>query len=395
MKKITHWLVANLIRNHQNANDLKVRLKYGLLEGWVSIVLNFLIFIVKLALGLTIRSVALIADALHTLADSATSLVVIIGFKIARKPSDEEHPFGHGRMEFITALVIAVLLFAVSVEFFEKSLYRIFHPTTSRASLLVILIIGGTVLVKEIMARFASELGDMIDSKALKADALHHRSDVFATLLVIVSLIGSYYGYTRLDGIMGITVSLVIGYSAYSIAKEVINPLLGEAPSIERIQEVENLAMQHSGVLGVHEIIIHTYGRVRMISLHLEVSDKSSAYELHRLSEEVEEIIAKKLRAQVVAHIDPINKDHPLYEETSRVISDIISKDQKVSSFHDLRIVGTDPGISKAVFNIVLEGDVDAQERYDIIRSIREQFAQSFPKMKIVIKAELKIGTIL
>ena len=178
MKKITHWLVSKIISNYQNVDDLKVRLRYGLLEGWISIVLNLLMFAVKLVLGLMIRSVALVADALHTLADSGTSLVVIIGFKIARKPSDREHPFGHGKMESVTALIIAVLLFVVCVELLEKSVYRIFNPTTSRASLFIILIIVGTALVKEIMSRFSSVLGDMIDSRALKADALHHRTEV-------------------------------------------------------------------------------------------------------------------------------------------------------------------------------------------------------------------------
>lgn len=394
MKKITHWLVAKTITNYRNVDDLKVRLRYGLLEGWVSIILNLLMFAVKLILGLTIRSVALIADAIHTLADSGTSLVVIIGFKIARKPSDREHPFGHGKMESISALIIAILLFVVCVELLEKSIYRIFNPTTSRASLLIILIIVGTALIKEVMSRFSSILGDMIDSKALKADALHHRSDVFATLVVVVALIGSHWGYTRLDGIMGIIVSLVIGASAFSIARDAIHPLLGEAPTAERIQEVERIAMEHSDVLGVHEIIIHTYGQVRMISLHLEVSDKSTAYELHHLSEEVEEAIAIKLKAQVIAHIDPVNKDHPHYEEVRRVISEIVSEEIRISSFHDLRIVGTDPGMSKAVFNIVLGEEVDDQERYDVIRSAQNKFLARFPGMKIVVKAESKFANI-
>ncbi len=394
MKKITRSLAKRIIKNHQNIDNLKVRLQYGLLEGWVSIVLNLLLFTIKLAIGLSIKSVSLIADAIHSLADSGTSLVVILGFKIARKPSDREHPFGHGRMESIVALVIAVLLFVVSVELLEKSIYRIFHPSASRASLLIILIIGATALIKEFMSKFSNELGEMIDSKALKADALHHRSDVFATLVVVVALIGSYWGYTRLDGIMGIVVSFVIFFSAYSIAKEAVHPLLGEAPSSEKIREIEDLAMQHSGVLGVHEIIIHTYGLVRMISLHLEVSDKSSAYELHRLSEEVEESISKKLKAQVIAHIDPVNKDHPFYDQISQSITDITSRDKRISSFHDLRIVGADPGMSKAIFDIVLEEDYDEQERYDIIWNTRVKFMQKFPHMKVVIKAEPKFATI-
>jgi cation diffusion facilitator family transporter len=390
MKKFTRWLAAKAIKNHQNVNDLKVRSHYGTLEGWTSIVINLLLFVVKIALGLSIRSVSLIADAVHTLADSGTSAVVIIGFKIARKPSDKEHPFGHGRMESIAALVVSVLLFMAGLELLEKSIHAIIKPQNSTAPTGVILVIIATIVIKELMARFSYQLGEIIDSQALKADALHHRSDVIATALVVVALIATRFGYNNIDGIMGVGVSLIIFYSAFSIAKEAVNPLLGEAPSKETIKEIEKLAMAHEGVLGVHDIIFHKYGQTSVISLHIEVLDNESAFKLHDLAERVEDTITQKIPGMAVVHVDPLNKDHPQYEQINRAVKDIISEDIRVSDFHDLRIVGCRANRCNVVFDIVLEQDADEQETHDIIHSIAEKFKTKFPEMKTVIKAEPK-----
>jgi len=390
MKKFTQWIAAKAIKDHQSVNDLKVRSRYGTLEGWTSIVINLLLFIVKIVLGLSIRSVSLIADAVHTLADSGTSAVVIIGFKIARKPSDKEHPFGHGRMELVAALVVSVLLFMAGVELVEKSIHAIIKPHSSTAPTSVILVILATIVIKELMARFAYQLGEIIDSQALKADALHHRSDVIATALVVVALIATRFGYHNIDGIMGVGVSLIIFYSAFSIAKEAVNPLLGEAPSKETIKEIENLALAHEGVSGVHDIIFHKYGYTSVISLHIEVSDNDSASKLHALAEQVEDTITQKIHGMAVVHVDPINKEHPQYEQIFQTINEIISEDRRVNAFHDLRIVGCDANRCNVVFDIGLEQDADEQETYDIIRSITEKFKTKFPEMKTVIKAEPK-----
>ena len=390
MKKFTQWIAAKAIKDHQSVNDLKVRSRYGTLEGWTSIVINLLLFIVKIVLGLSIKSVSLIADAVHTLADSGTSAVVIIGFKIARKPSDKEHPFGHGKMESIAALVVSVLLFMAGVELVEKSIHAIVKPHSSTAPTSVILVILATIVIKELMSRFSYQLGEIIDSQALKADALHHRSDVIATALVVVALIATRFGYNNIDGVMGVGVSLIIFYSAFSIAKEAVDPLLGEAPSKETIKEIENLALAHEGVSGVHDVIFHKYGQTSVISLHIEVSDNDSASKLHALAEQVEDTITEKIPGMAVVHVDPINKDHPQYEQISQAIKEIISGDRRINSFHDLRIVGCDANRCNVIFDIVLEQDADEQETYDIIRSITEKFKTKFPEMKTVIKAEPK-----
>ena len=392
MKKFTRWISAKLINNHLRINDLKVRAQYGALEGWVSIFINVVLFIIKILIGLSIKSISLIADAIHTLTDCVTSVIVIIGFKMAQKPSDREHPYGHGKMESIAALTVSILLFVAGVELLEQSIHSIIHPQTSTVSLILILIISGTIILKELLSRFSYELGDIIDSKALKADALHHRSDAFTTVLVIVALIASRFGYNSIDGIMGILVSLVIFYSAFLIAKDAINPLLGEAPSKESIKEIEGITKKIKGVLGVHDIIYNKYGVNSIICLHIEVSDKESASKLHELSEIVEEEIVREMGGTAIVHIDPINKDHPKYSIISKTIKEIISNDRRIHSFHDLRIIGSRENKCNVVFDIALMEDADVLETYDIIGSVREQFNDKFPEMKTVIKAEPKFA---
>lgn len=390
MKKFTRLIAAKFIKNYQRTNDLKVRAQYGALEGWTSIVINTLLFVLKLVIGLSIRSVSLIADAVHTLSDSATSIVVIIGFRLAKKPSDKEHPFGHGRMESIAALIVSVLLFMAGIELLEKSVRWIVHPRTSTASSTVILLIFATIIVKELMARFSYQLGEIIDSQTLKADAIHHRTDAATTVLVVIALIATRFGYNNIDGIMGVGVSLIIFYSAWLIAKEATDPLLGQAPSKETIKEIEKLAMSRKGVLGVHDIIFHKYGQTSIISLHIEVSDKDSAFKLHTLSEDVEDRITQKMGGMAIVHIDPINKEHPCYEAITQALKEIISEEATVASFHELRIVGDDVNKCKVVFDIALEEDTDELETYDIVHSIREKFKNRFPEMRTVVKAEPK-----
>ncbi len=390
MKNFTRWIASRLIADHTNVNDLKVRARYGALEGWASIVINTALFVIKIVVGVSIASVSLIADAVHTLADSVTSAVIIIGFKMAGKPSDREHPFGHGRMEPVATLVVAVLLVVSAVELLQRSADSMINPSPCSASLGIILLIAGTMIVKEFMALFSYELGAMIDSKALKADALHHRSDVMATGLVVVALIAARMGYYRMDGAMGIFVSLIILYSAYSIAKEAINPLLGEAPSRETLEEIESMAKKHPGVLGVHDIIYNKYGLTSVISLHIEVSDKEPIANAHALSEAVEEEIARKTGGTVVAHIDPINRDHPQYARIAEAIARIVAEDARLRSFHELRIIGCDAEKCNVVFDVTLEEDVDEQESNDIVRSVRQRFKVRFPGMKTVVKADPK-----
>ena len=322
---------------------------YGLLEGWVGLLLNAVLFAVKLALGLLTGSVALVADAFHTLADSITSGVLIGASRMARKPPDREHPFGHGRIESVAAIVIAVLLGVAGIEFLESSIHRVLQPQPLNAGWWVVAVVVVAAGIKEWNSRFALGLAAMSGSTAIAADAWHHRSDVFATLLVAVGIVGSKLGLPILDGVMGLGVSLVILWSAFAIAREAIDPLIGKAPTPEEVREVADIARAVDGVEGVHDIVIHSYGDVRLVSLHVETSDQRGALELHTLAETVQSAVAGG-HGHAVVHVDPINRDHPQYDEIRRVVEEVVGGDDRLESFHDLRIVG-----EVGYFNVVLD----------------------------------------
>ena len=389
MKKITQLIVKQTIPNYNDTDNREVRYAYGLLEGWVSIIGNILLCVSKLFAGIYINSAALITDAIHTLSDSLSSAVIIFGFAMAKKPSDKEHPFGHGRMESVAALVIAILLCVAGIELLKFSIDRIQHPTVSGTSLYVILFVFSTIVAKEIMARFSYELGHMIDSKALKADALHHRTDAITTLLVIVALVGSRFGYPNLDGIMGIIVSVIICYSAFIIAKDAVSPLLGEAPSQELLDQIKSIVRNRSDVIGVHDIICHLYGHVRIISLHLEVSSEESALTLHTLAENVEKDIAAQTNSLVIVHIDPINNNHPQYNAIHNTIKSIVDRDERIHSFHDMRIIGEGRGDTPNVmFDVVLSPEFHEENGPEIAASIKREIVKEFPLIKVTIKID-------
>lgn len=388
IRTFSHWVVKRVITNYNHTSDPYVRSEYGTLQGSVSLLLNLFLFVFKMGVGTWVNSMAVIADAIHTLSDSTTSLIVIISFKISKKPSDKEHPFGHGQIEPIATLIIAVILFMVGFELAQNSLDRIFDPRILSVPWWVILLIILTIGVKEIMARFSWHLGDFIQSSTLKADAMHHRSDALSTILVVVALICSRFGFGWIDGVMGLFVSLSICYFAYKIARDAINPLLGEAPSEKTLKEIECIAMKFPGVNGVHDIIFHQYGQTKIISLHIEVSDKENVNRLHALSEDVEESIAHKMESVVVVHIDPINKDHPKYNEIEAFIQKMVTDDKRIKNFHELRIIGADSEKCSVVFDISLTQEVEDAQKYKVVKDIYSCFKRKYPRMKICVKVE-------
>lgn len=386
MKPFALWLASHFIKHHTRTTNPDVRARYGVLEGWVSIVGNALLFAVKAIIAVWVGSAALIADAVHTLTDSATSAVVIVGFKMSRKPSDSRHPFGHGRIEPVATLIIAILLFVAGFELLKHSVMAMWHPTVAKAGYGAIAIIFGTVVAKELMARFSFALGDLIDSATLKADALHHRSDAFSTLLVIVALIASRFGYPQVDGVMGIGVSLVIFASAWGIAREAVNPLIGEAPSQGVLDEIEGACRVITGVLGVHDIVVHNYGENRIVSLHIEVSHRLSALTIHEIAEDVEENVGRLTHGMVVVHMDPINRDHPHYGTVLEAVQEVVAGDDRILTFHDLRIVGATLDRGTILFGITLNNNDRPTDHHEVLKDTRDAMQARFPNLDLLIK---------
>ncbi|PMQ00780.1 MAG: cobalt transporter [Dictyoglomus sp. NZ13-RE01] len=298
------WLFEKISKKYSwNRKDI------GYLEGWVSIIGNFILFLFKFLAGLYINSIALIADAFHSLSDVLTSIVVILGFKLGSKPADENHPFGHGRIEQIATLIIAFMLIVVAYDLGKNSFERILNPKIVSFNLVIFILMLISSLFKEWMARFSIFLGKKINSSTLIADAWHHRSDAVAGILVSIGLIGMKYKIFVLDGIMGLFVSLLLVWVSIDLIKSSSSFLIGEAPSSELIQKVEETISSIPGVLNFHDISVHDYQSNKVITLHIEVDNKLSAKEAHDIALKVQDSL-KNLSdfSQVVVHIDPIGE---------------------------------------------------------------------------------------
>jgi len=393
MKDFTVWIVRKFIANYRNIEDPQVRAHYGAIEAWTSIVVNLLLFVIKIIAALLIHSVALFADAIHTLSDTGTSIVVLIGFKLARRPGDREHPFGHGRAEAVATLIVAILLIVAGIELLKSALWRIKDPVilTEKLNWFIVAIVIGTIVVKEIIARFARQLGRMIQSQALEADFWHHRSDALSTVLVLASMLAAHWGFAYFDGAAGGAVALIVIYSGYVIARKAIDPLLGEKPAPELLRQIAEIALKTEDVAGVHDIIVHRYGQMNSISLHIELPDNLPITKLHDISENVEDAIEQKLGGSAVVHIDPFNKDHPRYQEIHDLIKKYTDQNARIEGFHDLRIVGHGRRV-KVIFDITLNEQVTPSEAEDIRRYLRLAITKHLPDVRLAIKTEPKFA---
>jgi cation diffusion facilitator family transporter len=328
------------IPEYGDIKDPGVRAKYGYLEAAVSIIGNFLLFILKLFLGMFINSIALVADAFHTLSDVGTSGVVIFGFRLAKKPPDKEHPFGHGRVEYVATMVIAILLVIVGFEFIRQSAERIIHMeylSNDEFALIIGIVICVSAVVKELMAQFGIAIGRKIDSDILIADAWHHRSDAIASVAVGLSIIGSSYGYQILDPVFGIIVSFIIIWVGIDLMRRSGNTLIGAAPKEELLEKIRETVKPIKEAINIDKIFVHDYGPNKIVSLHLNVEKRLSIEEAHRIADRIEDIIKEKLGFLSIIHLEP--EDGSENEKlTTIIVEDILKSQDEIISFHKIQI---------------------------------------------------------
>ena len=376
MEKIWDRLADFTIKKAKN------RYKAGIYEGVISCIVNFFLFIVKVIIGFYLKSISLITDAFHSLSDCLSSIMLIIGFYYSSKPADEEHPFGHAKVENISSLIVAIMLFIISFEFAKDSLIRIFRPEKIIFSFPCLVVVFLTLILKEFLSKYSEFLGKKLNSVAIEADAHHHKTDVYATLLVIISLILSKFGIQRVDGVIGLVISIYIGLIAYKMAKKSINPLLGEKPSEDLLNEIKKIAFSVEGVKGVHDIIIHNYGDKHIVSLHIEVPDELNPNEIHDIADEVEKKISGFCNAMCVVHQDPINTDHPYYDKIKSFLDELLD-----DKYHDLKIIGTEKK-----FNVIFDVNIktnDPKEKLKFVSEIKEKLKENFSEIDdVIIKIE-------
>lgn len=355
MKLLSNLLIKSFVKDNENIQDEDVRNKYGYLAGIVGIFMNFLLFAFKLAIGLFTSSIAVMADAFNNLSDMASSVITIIGFKLSCLPPDEEHPFGHGRLEYLSALIVAFMVMLVGVQFIKSSVERILNPLTIKFEMIPFIILLVSILIKIWLSRFNKFIGKKIDSSALKAASLDAMGDVVTSSCVVLSFLAAKFTTIPVDGYVGIVVSLLILYAGFTLVKDTINPLLGEAPDEELVNSIVDGLMSYDMVIGVHDLIIHNYGVGKSIaSVHAEIPSDKDILDIHEVIDTAERELSEKLKIYLVIHMDPVNvQDEEIYE-TRQELEDMLKLNTYILSIHDFRVVGKGKR-KNLIFDVVVD----------------------------------------
>ncbi len=332
-------LAKCLIPNRDRVDAPEVRQAYGILCGVVGVCLNVLLFAGKLAAGILSGSVAITADAFNNLSDAGSSVVSMLGFKLAGQKPDSDHPFGHGRMEYVSGLIVAMLIILMGVELLRTSVEQILHPEAVEFSLVSVGILAVSILVKLYMCAYNRSIGKKIRSASMVATATDSLSDVCATAVVLAATIFSRFSDLPIDGWCGLLVALFILYAGYRAAADTINPLLGQPPEPEFVAEVERRVLAHPEIVGIHDLIVHNYGPGRlMITLHAEVPADGDMLELHDVVDTVEHELAVALHCQTTIHMDPVVNDEATVEMKKQVEELVRQIDERIT-IHDFRMV--------------------------------------------------------
>lgn len=346
-------LLAKIFIKEENDKG-KIRQSYGVLCGVVGIMLNIFLFLGKFLAGTISKSIAITADAFNNLSDAGSSFVTLVGFKLAGAKPDPEHPFGHGRMEYISGLVVSAAILLMAYELIRDSVGKILHPEDTEFSVVVVVILLASILVKLYMAYYNRSIGNKIESAAMKATAMDSLSDTCATAVVLLATIVGHYTGLHIDGWCGALVGLFIFYAGINAAKETLNPLLGQPPEDEYVEQIQQIVMAHDGLCGIHDLIVHDYGPGRqMISLHAEVPAEGNILETHDLIDNVENELRMKLGCDATIHMDPIiTTDEHIRELKEKVVAIVKEVDESLS-IHDFRVV-TGPTHTNLIFDVIV-----------------------------------------
>ncbi len=347
-------LARIFIKDKDNTTSQKVRSAYGRLCSIVGVVCNIILCGFKMLVGFLSGSVAITADAINNLSDASSSIISLIGFKLAEKPADDDHPYGHGRYEYLSALTVAALVLVIGFEMVGSSLDKILHPSPVEFGIFPVIVLLTSILVKLWMALFNNKIGKKINSAALIATAKDSRNDIISTAAVLASALISHYTALELDGWMGMAVALFILYSAYGLISDAISPLLGDPPSAELVSAVNEKISSYRGVLGTHDLIIHDYGPSRKFaSVHVEMAAEADVLESHDLIDNIERELSAEFGMLTSIHYDPVVTSDPRIEDLRKDILDVLSGIDEGITMHDLRIV---PGNThtNVIFDCVL-----------------------------------------
>ncbi len=381
-------LIIKLFIKDGDVKDLKTREKYGTLSGGTGIFCNLILCIFKFIVGALSNSVSITADAVNNLSDASSNVVTIFGAKMAGKPVDEDHPFGHGRMEYISALIVSFFIFLMGFELGKSSIEKIIHPEDVKFSAATLIVLLASIAVKLWMAFFNNRLFKItnnVNMKAVKQDSLN---DCIATAATIAALlISSFTPFKRADGIIGVIVAIIVIIAGIGIVKDIISNLLGKAPDPELVKQIEDIMLAENDIAGVHDLIVHDYGPGRIIaSAHAEVPCNVDVLKLHDMIDNVEKLISRRLNIMICIHMDPVVVDDEKINEYKTVTAEIIKKYDENFSFHDFRVVEGKTH-TNFIFDLVIPHQYK-KENSVILKEIRSIFKEKNPDINLVITIE-------
>ena len=337
---MTNFILKTFMKDYSDNKDSATRKKAGFLSSTVGIVCNIILFVSKFIIGTIANSVAIISDAFNNLTDCLSCIITMFGYNLASKPADKEHPFGHGRMEYFTSLIIAVFIIIVGFEFFKTSLSRIFNKEDIDVTYFTIIVLVLSILLKFWMYLFNKKMSTIFNNQAMLATSYDSLSDAMTTSITLIGSIISLFTSFPIDGVIGLIVSGLIIKTAISIIKDTLDELLGKPADKETTQQLLDIVMSHQGILGVHDLMIHNYGPNNMIaSLHAEVDAKQNVLEAHDTIDNIEKEIFEKMKIMTTIHLDPIETDNIQLNQYKTIVSKVLNEIDPELSFHDFRMV--------------------------------------------------------
>lgn len=385
---MTEFLVRHFIKDYEDVEKVSVRTAYGVLASFVGIFCNVFLFAVKFAVGIILHSVSVTADAFNNLSDAGSSIIGFVGVKMAEKPADADHPFGHGRMEYIAALVVSFLVIEVGFTFLKDSIGKIRNPEAMTFSLVSVVILLLSIAVKLWLGIFNRKLGEKIDSKVMKAVFTDSMGDVITTGATVLSLV--FFGVTgiNIDGIVGVGVALVVMWAGIGIARDTLEPLIGEAIDPEVYEKIKNFVESYDGIEGTHDLIVHNYGPGRsMASIHAEVPNDVDIEISHEIIDRIERDAGKKLGIFLVIHMDPVEmRDEKVLEIKERTL-EILREMDPACSIHDFRVVHGE-GQTNLIFDMVIPIEYDEKTRSELPLELAERIKRIDRRYECVITAE-------
>lgn len=384
---MTKALIRLFVKNHENTRDPAVRGAYGRMAGVVGICCNLLLFAGKFIAGTVFGSIAIAADAINNLSDASSNIVSLIGFKLAEKPADEDHPYGHARFEYLAGLAVAVMVLVIGVELAKNSLDKILHPTPVVFSWLSVAVLAASILVKLWMAVFNTHIGKLIDSSTLQATAADSRNDVLSTGAVLLATLISRFTPLELDGWMGLAVAVFILYSGAGLIKETLDPLLGQAPDEALVHYIHDKVMSYPGVLGTHDLMVHDYGPGRQFaSVHVEMAAEGDVMENHDVIDNIERDFWDNDHLHVVIHFDPIITSDEKVNDARHWLGELVKDIDPALTIHDLRMVAGSTH-TNLIFDCVTPAGFEMDEA-DLKQAIKQAVRSRRPDYFCVITVE-------